>query len=254
MVDSTAARCPNIVYRPIRPSDLEVLEQMHIALFPIRYESEFFRNVVNGHDIVSWAAVDSSRPDSQCDELIGFVTARIIAAKESEIGDMLGYDSSRTDQTLVYVLTLGVVEAYRNLGIASSLIREVIKYAASMPVCRAVYLHVISYNDPAIHFYKKMQFKCLRRLSNFYYIKGRHYDSFLFVYYVNGGRSTCSPLDLMAALATYVRSLFSSLAAKLWKKEEKNAARWSKCKETSSLLITQNKRIHTAENAACQCV
>ncbi|KAL5988540.1 Histone acetyltransferase mcc1 [Asimina triloba] len=106
-----------------------------------RYEPEFFLSVVNGHDIVSWAAVDSSRPDSQCDELIGFVTARIIAAKDSEIGDMFGYDSSRTDQSLVYILTLGVVEPYRNLGIASALIREVIKYAASMPVCRAVYLH-----------------------------------------------------------------------------------------------------------------
>lgn len=30
---------------------------------------------------------------------------------------MLGYDSAKSDQTLVYVLTLGVVEAYRSLGI-----------------------------------------------------------------------------------------------------------------------------------------
>ncbi|XP_077234962.1 histone acetyltransferase MCC1-like [Tasmannia lanceolata] len=250
---SKAARCPTIVYRPIRPSDLEVLEQIHATLFPIRYESEFFLNVVNGQDIVSWAAVDTSRPDSQSDELIGFVTARVVIAKESDIGDLLGYDSSRADQTLVYILTLGVVGPYRNRGIASSLVREVIKYASSIPTCRAVYLHVISYNDPAIHFYQKMSFKCLRRLSNFYYIKGQHYDSYLFLYYVNGGRSPCSPLSLMAAVATYVRSLFQSLAARLWKNEEK-VTRWSKCKETSSLLMTQNRRILNAESAGCQCV
>ncbi|KAG5059774.1 hypothetical protein JHK87_000803 [Glycine soja] len=79
-----------------------------------------------------------------------------------EIVDMLGYDSAKSDQTLVYVLTLGVVEAYRSLGIASSLIREIIKYASSIPTCGAVYLPVISYNNPAINLYKKMSFKYCR--------------------------------------------------------------------------------------------
>lgn len=50
-----------------------------------RYEPQFFLDVVNGHEIVSWAAVDISRPDNQSDELIGFITARIILAKESEV-------------------------------------------------------------------------------------------------------------------------------------------------------------------------
>nr|DAD17847.1 TPA_asm: hypothetical protein HUJ06_019310 [Nelumbo nucifera] len=194
MVDPKAQHCPNIAYRPITPSDLQVLEKIHADLFPIRYESEFFLNVVNGRDIVSWGAVDRSRPGSQSDELIGFVTARIIPANESEIADTLRHDPSRIDQTLVYILTLGVVEPYRNLGIATSLIREVTKYASRIPTCQAVYLHVIAYNDPAITFYKKMLFKCIRRLSNFYYIQGQHYDAYLFVYYINGRRSSCSPL------------------------------------------------------------
>ena len=50
-----------------------------------RYESEFFQNVVNGGDILSWAAVDRSRPDGLSDELIGFVTAKIGPAKETEV-------------------------------------------------------------------------------------------------------------------------------------------------------------------------
>lgn len=50
-----------------------------------RYESEFFHNVVNGYDIVSWGAVDPSRSNGQNDELVGFVTARIVPAKESEV-------------------------------------------------------------------------------------------------------------------------------------------------------------------------
>jgi len=50
-----------------------------------RYESTFFHDVVNGRDIVSWGAVDSNRADGRSDELIGFVTARIVLAKESEV-------------------------------------------------------------------------------------------------------------------------------------------------------------------------
>lgn len=51
----------------------------------LRYESEFFQNVVNGRGIVSWGAVDRNRPNGQNDELIGFVTARTVLAKDSDV-------------------------------------------------------------------------------------------------------------------------------------------------------------------------
>ncbi|CAL0334264.1 unnamed protein product [Lupinus luteus] len=255
MVNPKLSTRPKICYRPIRPSDFEILEHIHVKLFPIRYESTFFQDVVNGRDIVSWGAVDSSRPDGQSDELIGFVTARIVLAKESEIVDMLGYDSSKSDQTLVYILTLGVVDSYRNHGIASSLIRQVIKYASSIPTCRAVYLHVISYNNPAIYLYKKMSFKCIRRLQGFYLINDQQYDSYLFLYYVNGGRSPCSPLELLAAMVSYMRSGFKLVAAKLCKSEERKVSRWSKCKESHSLVsVTHNKRNLAVECTGYECV
>ncbi|KAF6171872.1 hypothetical protein GIB67_011769 [Kingdonia uniflora] len=65
MVDPRDLRSSTIVYRPIKPSDLEALEQIHGDLFPIRYESEFFFNFVNGRDIVFWGVVDCSRPEGQ---------------------------------------------------------------------------------------------------------------------------------------------------------------------------------------------
>lgn len=49
------------------------------------YESEFFLNVVHGRDIVSWGAVDQNRSDGHSDQLIGFVTARLVMAKGSEV-------------------------------------------------------------------------------------------------------------------------------------------------------------------------
>ncbi|KAM5557953.1 hypothetical protein ABKV19_025000 [Rosa sericea] len=256
MVNPNLPRRPTICYRPIQPADLEILEQIHTDLFPIRYESEFFQNVVNGQDIVSWAAVDRSRPNGQSDELIGFVTARIVLARESEIGDLLNYDPSKPDQTLVYILTLGVVESFRNLGIASALIREVIKYASSIPTCRAVYLHVISYNNPAILLYKKMSFKCVRRLQGFYLIDGQHYDSYLFVYYVNGGRSPCSPLELVTATLNHMRNGLKLVFGRLWKNEDRKlVSKWSKCKESHCLIsTTQSRKNLTAECTGYECV
>uniref|UniRef100_A0A0D9VJR7 N-alpha-acetyltransferase 60 n=1 Tax=Leersia perrieri TaxID=77586 RepID=A0A0D9VJR7_9ORYZ len=252
MLDPRSEIYPTVEYRPIQPSDLEVLENIHLALFPIRYEREFFLNVVNGNGIISWGAVDTSRSDDRRDELIGFVTTRMISAQDSEIEDLFRYNSSRKDLTLLYILTLGVVESYRNLGIASSLIREVIKYAASISNCRGVYLHVISYNQPAISFYNKMLFKLVRRLPLFYYIRGQHYDSYLFVYYVNGGRSPCSPLEIITSFVVDFRAFLKMVAAKFWNKEERSTPRWSRCKESTTLLVSQNnKRIIGGNDTRC---
>ncbi|CAN8300200.1 unnamed protein product [Cochlearia groenlandica] len=238
---------PNICFRPINPFDLERLEQIHRDIFPIRYESEFFQNVVNGGDIISWAAVDKSRPDALSDELIGFVTAKIVLARDTEISGLISYDSSKGDETLVYILTLGVVETYRKRGIAKLLINKVIKYASSIPVCRGVYLHVIAHNNPAIRLYKRISFRCVGRLHGFYLINGQHFDSYLFVYFINGSRSPCSPLDLAVLVLNYIRNKIKSVASKLTKHEEKSLKCVKSRDNTRYLLPTQTKRNSASE-------
>uniref|UniRef100_A0A7N0UAC5 N-alpha-acetyltransferase 60 n=1 Tax=Kalanchoe fedtschenkoi TaxID=63787 RepID=A0A7N0UAC5_KALFE len=239
MVDPKALQYPTISFRPILPSDRQVLEKIHSDVFPIRYESEFFQNVVDGRDVISWAAVDRNRSDGLDDELIGFVTARIILSRDSEIEDLLR--PSGSEQALLYILTLGVVEEYRNRGIASALVREVIKYACNLPTCQAVYLHVIAYNNPAIQLYKKLAFKCVRLLYGFYFINGQHYDAYLFVYYVNGGRSPCSPLRLVTVMVTYIRSALKSVLGKVSKLEER-WSKWPKHRDSSRCLAKSHLR------------
>ncbi|CAL9230572.1 unnamed protein product [Arabidopsis halleri] len=254
MEEPKIARRPTICFRPINPSDLERLEQIHRDIFPIRYESEFFQNVVNGGDIVSWAAIDRSRPDGHSEELIGFVTAKIVLAKESEISDLIRYDSSKGEETLVYILTLGVVETYRKRGIAKSLINEVVKYTSGIPVCRGVYLHVIAHNNPAIRLYKRMSFRCVRRLHGFYLINGQHFDSYLFVYFINDGVIVESWLhcrDLAVLVLNYMRSGIKSVASKLTMNHEEKGSKWLKSKDnTRCLLPTQTKRNLASERVS----
>lgn len=246
---------PAISYRPIQPSDLDVLVRLHTDLFPVRYEPEFYQKVVTGQEL-SWGAVDRNRPNGQNDELIGFVTARILPAKDSEVEDLLNCNMS-SDLKLVYILTLGVVDSYRNHGIAASLIKEVKKYAATIPTCRAVYLHVILYNNPAIHLYQKMSFQCVRRLYSFYFINGQHFDAFLFIFYVNGGRSRCSPLDILRHAVAYLRGGIEVVVSKLQRKRNDNKGlRWRKNREATFNLVssTQSKKILLNEDSGYQCV
>ena len=69
----------------------------------------------------------------------------------------------------MYILTLGVAEGHRHLGIASQLVQRVVS-KAQQQLSRAVYLHVIEYNVAALRFYRKNQFEELATLRSFYYI------------------------------------------------------------------------------------
>ena len=73
-------------------------------------------------------------------------------------------------ETVAYILTLGVTDQYRHLGIASQLIQKVVQHAQTQ-LSRAVYLHVIDYNEAALNLYNKNKFEELAALPNFYHIE-----------------------------------------------------------------------------------
>mmetsp|Transcript_16619 Transcript_16619/g.28027 ORF Transcript_16619/g.28027 Transcript_16619/m.28027 type:complete len:158 (-) Transcript_16619:187-660(-) len=117
---------------------------------------------------------------------------------------------------LAYVLTLGVLDPYRKAGVGRDLIDHVVRQATSLVTCRAVYLHVIANNYSAINFYARLQFECVRRMHQFYFIPtdrkptpGQvYYDAFLLVHYVNNGRA---PFSCLRALVCVAKSVDSSL-------------------------------------------
>ncbi|XLS57857.1 hypothetical protein HN51_007612 [Arachis hypogaea] len=217
-----------IKYRSIQPSDEHTLQRIHDQLFPIRYESKFYQDVANGRGTESWGAVDVSRSDGQSDELIGFVTTRIVPAAEVEVNyvnylkhvmkkivSIHGNDLAKSDETLVHVLTLGVVKEYRHHGIASDLLKKVIENASMIQSCRAVYLHSSSENEAAVNLYKKMSFKLVRKLSKYYSFDGRHSDAYLFVYPLNGGRFHRWPFEVLISMLSCVRSGLESWGTKM---------------------------------------
>ncbi|CAI5963240.1 unnamed protein product [Closterium sp. NIES-64] len=54
--------------------------------YSIRYESEFYSNVVHHRGIISWGAVDPCQPD----RLVGFITARLVPPAEAQGHHLMG--------------------------------------------------------------------------------------------------------------------------------------------------------------------
>lgn len=64
----------------------------------------------------------------------------------------------------LYIMTLGVIDECRQLGIGTKLLDQSFKQLQEMcPICTIAYLHVVDYNKSAINFYiKKNGFAMLK--------------------------------------------------------------------------------------------
>lgn len=71
----------------------------------------------------------------------------------------------------MYILTLGVLAAYRERGIGKQLINYVFDLIESSPLCKDVvdvYVHVQSGNEDALRFYDRYGFRVTEKLENYY--------------------------------------------------------------------------------------
>lgn len=97
---------------------------------------------------------------------------------------------SFTDSSdVAYILSLGVLKCYRRNGIASLLLDSFLKYLITPErwKVKAVFLHVLTTNAPAIMFYENRNFRLHSFLPYYYSIKGCSKDGFMYVLYINGG-------------------------------------------------------------------
>ncbi len=151
-------------------------------------------------------------------------------------GDILA-SSFPVDTQVAYILSLGVVKEFRKHGIgerwrlsylflqtvwtvfkqfvwsliflslfAGSLLLDSLKEHISTTAqdhCKAIYLHVLTTNNTAIHFYENRDFKQHHYLPYYYSIRGVLKDGFTYVLYINGGHPPWTilyPFQINAAL------------------------------------------------------
>lgn len=77
-------------------------------------------------------------------------------------------------------MTIGVLDECRKLGLGTMMLNytcEMVRDTEWANTCEIIYLHVVTYNEIALGFYRKNGFSRLNVLKEHYEIHGKPYDA-----------------------------------------------------------------------------
>lgn len=193
----------NIIYKPLTKVDLEETKNLHKEWFPIKYSDSYFQTIFNEKSgkyfsIGAFYTITNEETNEKKEIIIGlalcewFIGSKYffkLFGKESymEICNNINYIEEVYsyikcgDYNCIYIMTIGVLDEFRKMKIGSNMIERIIKIGLSDKLCVGVFLDVIYYNNAAIKFYKRNEFKKVMTNKNYYNLKGNKYDAFVFL-------------------------------------------------------------------------
>ncbi|XP_067089020.1 N-alpha-acetyltransferase 60 [Osmerus mordax] len=171
--------------------------------FPIEYPDSWYHDITSNKKFFSLAATFK-------DGIVGMIVAEIKGRTKvhKEDGDILA-SSFPVDTQVAYILSLGVVKEFRKHGIGSLLLDSLKEHISTMAQdhCKAIYLHVLTTNNTAIHFYENRDFRQHHYLPYYYSIRGVLKDGFTYVLYINGGHPPWTIFDYIQHIGSALASL-----------------------------------------------
>lgn len=201
-------------FRTIQPCDRQQIQDLHEEWFPVRYQQEFYDDLVHGkmchtgEDLYTNLAVDDNNTIAAC-----VVAAKVPAKRLNKTSRNLLLPQPDLHHTACYIMTLGTVSQYRNMGLATRLVEKCIQdLVVSDPSCGALYLHVITSNDSAIRFYERLGFWRVQEIDDYYTIENQYYNCYLYAKYFHGNRGH---LDLFQVLAWWISSVWNKVKTPL---------------------------------------
>ena len=174
-------------FRAIQPCDRQQIQDLHEEWFPVRYQQEFYDDLVygkmchTGEDLYTNLALHDNNI-AAC-----VVAAKVPAKRLNKTSRNLLLPQPEHHHTACYIMTLGTVAQYRNMGLATRLIEKCVQdQVLSDPSCGALYLHVITSNDSAIRFYERLGFWRVQEIEDYYTIDNQYYNCYLYAKYFHG--------------------------------------------------------------------
>lgn len=138
-----------ITFGDITEDNVHHLRKMNTSIFPVRYHDKFYIDVSSANsDFTQYVYVD--------DVVVGAVCCRIEPPESPE------------GHVKLYIMTLGVLAAWRRRAIGTHLLRRVLDSLPRYPSVREVYLHVQTSNQEAVGFYKEHGFGVEETIENYY--------------------------------------------------------------------------------------
>ncbi|KAI8343118.1 acyl-CoA N-acyltransferase [Chlamydoabsidia padenii] len=143
---------PSTTYQRIALGDITVnnlgqLRKLNSVLFPIDYQPSFYEEVLCVDEFAKLVYYN--------DVCVGSVCCR--------------KETSDDGKDNIYIMTLGVLEPYRRLGLGDQLLEHILTEAGKKEhAINKVYLHVQISNDAAVAFYKKHGFQVVETEKDYY--------------------------------------------------------------------------------------
>jgi histone acetyltransferase MCC1 len=228
-------------YRPIRPTDRLVIQQLHEQWFPVKYVDEFYdelclhgRMTGSGDPLFSSVAVLQQPAESTNDQhnsssfptegfarnedgdcivacVVGcFVRAALLSAKTQ---DLLVNDVQRHPR-LFYIMTVGTVA--RQAGLGTQMTQQCIEQVQRDPGCGVLYLHVLTNNVAAIRMYERLGFYRVQEIPHYYNIEGQLHPCYLYAMYFHGNRGHRSMYKLAQSTWASLWQRVQSVTTTLW--------------------------------------
>ncbi|KAM4530188.1 N-alpha-acetyltransferase 60 [Leuresthes tenuis] len=183
--------------------DIENVKQLCADWFPIEYPDSWYQDITSNKKFFSLAATFRGG-------IVGMIVAEIKGRTKvhKEDGDILA-SSFPVDTQVAYILSLGVVKEFRKHGIGSLLLDSLKEHISTTAQdhCKAIYLHVLTTNNTAIHFYENRDFRQHHYLPYYYSIRGVLKDGFTYVLYINGGHPPWTIFDYIQHIGSTLASL-----------------------------------------------
>ncbi|KAI9226868.1 MAG: N-alpha-acetyltransferase 50, NatE catalytic subunit [Piptocephalis tieghemiana] len=124
----------------VNVNNVGLLRQLNKILFPVEYKDGFYQDVVQSGRLSRYIYLND-------------VCVGAVCCKRALLPKLLGSGEG------LYLMTLGVLQPYRRLGLGSLLLEHVLKHVSpKYPSLSQVFLHVQEGNEEALEFYKSHGF------------------------------------------------------------------------------------------------
>ncbi|EAS04971.1 acetyltransferase (GNAT) domain protein (macronuclear) [Tetrahymena thermophila SB210] len=134
-----------VQFGDVNEKNYELLRTLNSVTFPVQYTLSFYNKVLTYNKY--------SRLAFYNDILVGAMTCR---------------QEEKDGQQSLYILTIGVLDAYRKHKIGSQLMDELLKLVKQDPEIKFIYLHMQVNNEVGLQFYKRFGFEIAETIDNYY--------------------------------------------------------------------------------------
>ncbi|CDW78806.1 n-alpha-acetyltransferase 60 [Stylonychia lemnae] len=180
-----------IYFSQIKSKHLKELRYLHEEWFPLNYPDTFYDKITKNKVIAIGCFIDLDAQNKNV--ILGCALVKInsnneditemYTAKDYYSGGIFNWFKTTLtcrEYQAAYIMTIGVVDECRRMGLGTMLLREIIKILnQQITACEVIYLHVVDYNETAIKFYEKNDFRVLKRVKSHYVIFDKTYDGLL---------------------------------------------------------------------------